>query len=160
LVSKTAQNLWTSTCVTRGVTCGPCGVHLSLQKTASSFLNKCPNREPVNFEPAELGETTESLNQDSTRLRAWSRARQNSWLHCIDIRFWSLLDYASSSASSADEKIVCASETMSNLLSWSECRTVNFEVADSIPTKPQKTVTENSNLHVFELHRPSKKGTT
>ena len=33
------------------------------------------------------------------RYVAW----QNSWLHCIDIRFWSLLDHASSSAMSADE---------------------------------------------------------
>ena len=37
-------------------------------------------------------------------------------------------------------------------------RTVNHEVVGSIPAKTQKI--ENSNVHGFELHRPSNKGTT
>ena len=43
------------------------------------------------------------------------------------------------------------------LLSWSERRTVNPEVVGSFPAKTEKT--ENSNLHGFEVHRPSSKGT-
>ena len=43
------------------------------------------------------------------------------------------------------------------IYSWSERRTVNPEVVGSIPAKTQKT--ENSNLHGFEVHRPSSKGT-
>jgi len=40
-----------------------------------------------------------------------------------------------------------------------QCRTINPEVVGSFPAKTQKT--ENSNLHGFELHRPSEssKGT-
>jgi len=43
------------------------------------------------------------------------------------------------------------------MLSWSERGNVNPEVVGSIPAKTQKT--ENSNLHGFEVHRPSNKGT-
>ena len=43
------------------------------------------------------------------------------------------------------------------MLSWSERRTVNPEVVGSIPAKTQKT--DKSNLHGFEVHRPSSKGT-
>ena len=42
-------------------------------------------------------------------------------------------------------------------LSWSERGIVNPEVVGSTPAKIPKT--EKSNLHVFELHRPSSKGT-
>ena len=42
-------------------------------------------------------------------------------------------------------------------LSWSERGTVNPEVVGSISAKTQKT--ENPNLHGFEPHRPSSKGT-
>ena len=42
-------------------------------------------------------------------------------------------------------------------LSWSERGIVNPEVVGSIPAKTPKT--EKSNLHGFELHRPSSKGT-
>ena len=38
-----------------------------------------------------------------------------------------------------------------------ERATVNPEVVGSIPAKTQKT--ENSNVHGFEVHRPSSKGT-
>ena len=44
------------------------------------------------------------------------------------------------------------------MISWSERRTVNPEVVGSIPAKPPKP--EYSNLHGFELHKPSSKGTT
>ena len=43
------------------------------------------------------------------------------------------------------------------ILSWSERGTVNPEVVVSIPAKTPKI--ENSNLHEFEVHRPSSKGT-
>ena len=59
---------------------------------------------------SELCETAAEQPRFKSFLPIYIRARyvawQNSWLHCVDIRFWSLLDHASSSASSADEKIV------------------------------------------------------
>ena len=42
-------------------------------------------------------------------------------------------------------------------ISFSERGAINPEVISSIPAKPKKT--ENSNLHGFELHKPSSKGT-
>ena len=42
-------------------------------------------------------------------------------------------------------------------LSWSKCENINPKVVGSIPAKTQKI--EDSNLHGFELHRPSSKGT-
>jgi len=50
-----------------------------------------------------------------------------------------------------------SSETMQNSLSWSERGIVTTEVVGLDPAKPKNL--ENSNLHGFELHRPSSKGT-
>jgi len=50
-----------------------------------------------------------------------------------------------------------ASVRQCKTFSWSERGTVSPQVVGSIPAKTQQT--ENSNLHGFEVRRPSSKGT-
>ena len=81
-------------------------VHPSLRVTARSIFERAPEpREPV--ERAGCNSQIARISTRSSQFMCMARylAWQNHWLHCIDIRFWSLHDHASSSASSAKEKI-------------------------------------------------------
>jgi len=82
-------------------------VHPSLQATARSIFERAPEpREPV--ERAGCNSQAARISTCSFQFMCMARylTWQNSWLHYIDIRFWSLHDHASSSASSAKERIV------------------------------------------------------
>ena len=97
--------------------CAQLFIHPSLQATARSILEQVP-------EPREPGERA-GWNSWAAKILSWSfeslcipwyLAWQNSWLHFIDKRFWSLRDHALSSDSLAMEKIAWMSNVKNSCL--------------------------------------------